>query len=212
MPLPVLTADDLAGLDDLSSWTSSLLDHIDFTPAQWIDSPATSLGATISAEPVQHHQPADPASGSLHAIQDPSRDPPCIVSLSTQEVAVPLLPAGPVIAVDEHHAGVRCANWRKEFADKLAVLTASVDVNSLTIARQSKLGVLTGKRGDSRYQALEEQTKQSFIAIRAEIASDRMTAESPNTETRNGRAIVALQRKHLEAEATACQQTGDREN
>ncbi|XP_059930644.1 uncharacterized protein LOC132474129 [Gadus macrocephalus] len=200
-PLPVLTANDLAGLDDLSSWTSSLLDHIDFTPAQWIDSPATSLGATTSAEPVQHHQPADPASGSLHAIQDPSSDPPCIVSLSTHEVAVPLLPADPAIAVDEHHVGVQCVNWRKEFADKLALVTAAVDVNSLTIARQSKLGVLAGKRDDRRYQDLEEQTKQSFIAIRAEIARDRITGESPNTETCNGRAIVALQRKHLDAEA-----------
>ncbi|XP_056464861.1 uncharacterized protein LOC130404243 [Gadus chalcogrammus] len=200
-PLPVLTADDLAGLDDLSSWSSSLLDHIDFTPAQWIDSPATSVGATTSAEPVQHHQPADPASGSLHAIQDPSHDPPCIVSPSAHEVAVPLLPAGPAITVDEHLVGVRCVNWCKEFADKLALVTAAVDVNSLTIVRQSKLGVLAGKRGDRRYQDLEEQTKQAFIAIRAEIARDRMTAESPNTETGNGLAIEALQRKHLDAEA-----------
>ena len=73
-PPPGLTADDWAGLDDISSWTSSLLDHIDFTPAQWIDSPATSVEATTSAEPVQHHQPADPASGSLHAIQDRSEE------------------------------------------------------------------------------------------------------------------------------------------
>ena len=197
----MLTA-NMAGLDDLSSWFSSLLDHIDFTPAQWIDSPATSVGATTSAEPVQHHQPADPASGSLHVIQDPGRDPPCIVSPSAHEVAVPLLPAGPAIAVDEHLVGVRCVNWCKEFADKLALVTAAVDVNSLTIGRQSKLGVLAGKRGDRRYQDLEEQTKQSFIAIRAEIARDRMTVESPNTETvRNGLAIDALQRKHLDAEA-----------
>ena len=93
VPLPVLTADDLAGLDDLSSWTSSLLDHIDFTPAQWIDSPSTSVGATTSAEPVQHHQPADPASGSLHAIQDPSPDPPCIVSPNAHVAGATLLPA-----------------------------------------------------------------------------------------------------------------------
>lgn len=200
-PSPVVTAYDLEGLDDILSWTSSFLEHRDFTPAQWIDSPATSLGAT-SAETVQHQQPADPPSGSLHALQDPSGDPQCIVSLSTQEVSVPLLPAAPVIAVDEHHAGVQCAKWRKEFADKLALLTASVDVNSLTIARQSKLSVAAAKSVDIRYQTLEKQTKQSFITIRGEIASDRMTAESPNTETRNGRAIVALQRKHLEAEAT----------
>ena len=74
------------------------------------------------------------------------------------------------------------------------MLTATVAVNSLAIDRQSKCG-------DSRYQALEEQTKQSFIAIRFENARDRMTAESPNTETSNGRAIVVLQRKHLAAEA-----------
>ncbi|CAL8241468.1 unnamed protein product [Gadus morhua 'NCC'] len=201
-PPPELTADDWAGLDDISSWTSSLLEHIDFTPAQWIDSPATSVEATTSAEPVQHHQPADPASGPLQAIQDPISDPPCTVSPIAHEVAVPRLPAGPAIAVDEHHAGVQGDKWRKQFADKLAVLTASVDVNSLGIARQRKLGVLAGKRGDRRYQDLEEQTKQSFIAIRAEIARDRMIAESPNTETvRNGLAIDALQRKHLDAEA-----------
>ncbi|XP_059893147.1 uncharacterized protein LOC132446723 [Gadus macrocephalus] len=171
-PSPVVTAYDLEGLDDILSWTSSFLEHRDFTPAQWIDSPATSLGAT-SAETVQHQQPADPPSGSLHALQDPSGDPQCIVSLSTQEVSVPLLPAAPVIAVDEHHAGVQCAKWRKEFADKLALLTASVDVNSLTIARQSKLSVAAAKSVDIRYQTLEKQTKQSFITIRGEIASDR---------------------------------------
>ncbi|XP_030207259.1 uncharacterized protein LOC115540252 [Gadus morhua] len=143
-PPPELTADDWAGLDDISSWTSSLLDHIDFTPAQWIDSPATSVEATTSAEPVQHHQPADPASGPLQAIQDPISDPPCTVSPIAHEVAVPRLPAGPAIAVDEHHAGVQGDKWRKQFADKLAVLTASVDVNSLGIARQSKLGVEAG--------------------------------------------------------------------
>ena len=114
---------------------------------------------------------------------------------------MPLLPAGPAIAVDEHLVGVRCVNWCKEFADKLALVTAAVDVNSLTIGRQSKLGVAAGKRGDRIYQELEEQTKQSFTALRAEIARDRMTAESPNTETSNGRAIAALQRKHLDAVA-----------
>ena len=200
-PPPELTADDWAGLDDISSWTSSLLEHIDFTPAQWIDSPATSVEATTSAEPVQHHQPADPASGPLQAVQDPISEPPCTVSPIAHEVAVPRLPAGPAIAVDEHHAGVQGDKWRKQFADKLAVLTASVDVNSLGIARQRKLGVEAGKRVDSIYQKLEEQTKKSFTALRAEIARDRMTAESPNTETSNGRAIVALQRKHLDAVA-----------
>ena len=176
-------------------------DHIDFTPAQWIDYPATSVEATTSAEPVQHHQPADPASGPLQAVQDPISDPPCTVSPIAHEVAVPRLPAGPAIAVDEHHAGVQGDKWRKQFADKLAVLTASVDVNSLGIARQRKLGVEAGKRVDSIYQKLEEQTKKSFTALRAEIARDRMTAESPNTETSNGRAIVVLQRKHLAAAA-----------
>ncbi|XP_030222038.1 uncharacterized protein LOC115550843 [Gadus morhua] len=85
-PPPELTADDWAGLDDISSWTSSLLEHIDFTPAQWIDSPATSVEATTSAEPVQHHQPADPASGPLQAVQDPISDPPCTVSPIAHEM------------------------------------------------------------------------------------------------------------------------------
>ena len=177
----MLTADDLAGLDDLSSWSSSLLDHIDFTPAQWIDSPATSVGATTSAEPVQHHQPADPASGSLHAIQDPSHDPPCIVSPNAHEAAATLLPVGTAVVVDEHIVGGRCVNCCKEYADKLALVTTAVDVNSITIGRQCKLGALAGKRVDRRFQDFEEQTKQSFRAIRAEIAPDRMTVESPNT-------------------------------
>ena len=108
------------------------------------------------------------------------------------EVAVLRLPAGPAIADGEYWAVPQDAKWRKEFADKLAVLTATVAVNSSAIDRQSK-------RGDSRYQALEEQTKQSFSAIRLENARDRMIAKSPNTETSNGLAIVDLQRKHFAA-------------
>ncbi|CAL8237310.1 unnamed protein product, partial [Arctogadus glacialis] len=49
--LPELTDEDLEGLDDTPVWTSSLLEQIDFTPAQWIDPPATTVGDTISAEP-----------------------------------------------------------------------------------------------------------------------------------------------------------------
>ncbi|CAL8239246.1 unnamed protein product, partial [Gadus morhua 'NCC'] len=90
-PLPELTAEDLEGLDDLPSWASSLLEQIDFTPAHWIDPPATSVGGTTSAEPV-HHQPADPASGALHTIQDPIHNPPCIVSPNAHEAVATLLP------------------------------------------------------------------------------------------------------------------------
>ncbi|CAL8253839.1 unnamed protein product [Gadus morhua 'NCC'] len=86
-PLPELTAADLEGLDDLPSWTSSLLEQIDFTPAHWIDPPATSVGGTTSAEPV-NHQPAAPASGSLHIVQDPIHDPPCIRKHLDVEAAV----------------------------------------------------------------------------------------------------------------------------
>ncbi|CAL8235951.1 unnamed protein product [Arctogadus glacialis] len=100
-PLPELTAEDLEGLDDLPSWTSSLLEQIDFTPAHWIDPPATSVGGTTSAEPV-NHQPADPASGSLHIIiHDPIHDPPCIVSPYAYDAMATLLPVGAAV-VDEH--------------------------------------------------------------------------------------------------------------
>ena len=61
------------------------------------------------------------------------------------------------------------------------MVTKAADVNSITISRPCKLGALAGKRVDRRFQDFEEQTKQSFIAIRAEIARDRMTVESPNT-------------------------------
>ncbi|XP_056443174.1 uncharacterized protein LOC130380016 [Gadus chalcogrammus] len=195
---------DWAGLDDVlgSSWDSSLLEHIDFTPSLWVDAPATSVEATTSAEPVQHHQSADPASGSLHTIQDPIHNPPCIVSPIAHEVAGSQLPAGPAIASAEYLAAVRDSKLRKEFADKLAVLAATVTVNSLAIGRQSK-------RGDDRYQALEEQTKQSFIAIREENARDRMTDVVPNAETSNGRAIVVLQRKHSAVEAAVRGNTQD---
>ncbi|CAL8334804.1 unnamed protein product [Boreogadus saida] len=47
-------------------WTDSLLDHIDCTPAQWIDPP--TVGGINSTGPVQP-QPAVPTSGALQAIQ-----------------------------------------------------------------------------------------------------------------------------------------------
>ena len=122
--------------------------------------PATSVGGTTSAEPV-NHQPAAPASGSLHIVQDPIHDPPCIVSPYAYDAVATLLPVGSAV-VDEHISGGPCINCCKECDDKLTLVIKAADVNSITISRPCKLGALAGKRIDRRFQDIEEQTKQAL--------------------------------------------------
>ncbi|XP_056441206.1 uncharacterized protein LOC130378480 isoform X2 [Gadus chalcogrammus] len=143
-PLPELTDEDLEGLTDVPLWPSALLEQLDFTPAHWIDPPATSVGGTASAEPV-NHQPAAPASGSRAIlIQASIHNPPGTVSPYAQGAVATLLPDGSA-AADEYIAGGLCTKCCKDCVDKLTVVTTAVDVNSLTIGRQCKLGALSVK-------------------------------------------------------------------
>ena len=198
-----MTDEDIEGLADISLWPSALLEQLDFTPAQWIDPPATSVGGTARAEPV-NHQPAAPASGSLPIIQASIHDPPGTVSPYAYGAVATLLPVGAAVA-GEYIAGGPCTKCCKDCADKLTVVTTAADVNALTIGRQCKLGALSVKRNDIRFQAIEEQTKQSLKtlgAIKAEIARDRRAIASQKAAlVRYGLAIESIQQKKLAVEA-----------
>ena len=198
-PLPELTDEDIEALADIPLWPSALLEQLDFTPAQWIDPPATSVGGTARAEPV-NHQPAAPASGSRPIIQASIHDPPGTVSPYAYGAVATLLPVGAAVA-GEYIAGGPCTKCCKDCADKLTVVTTAADVNALTIGRQCKLGALSVKRNDIRFQAIEEQTKQSLKtlgAIKAEIARDRRAIASQKAAlVRYGLAIESIQQKNL---------------
>ncbi|CAL8361435.1 unnamed protein product [Arctogadus glacialis] len=208
--LPELTDEDLEGLDDTPVWTSSLLEQIDFTPAQWIDPPATTVGDTISAEPV-NPPTADPPSGSRPLL---IHDPPCIVSSYSYDTKDTLSPCGSAV-VDEHISGGACINCCKEGDDKLTLVTESDDVNDITIGRHCKREALAGIRIDRRLQDSEEQTQQALLTIKAEIASDRSDNAALKTELQRisqaiasqgaalgliGIAVETQRRKHLDGE------------
>ena len=190
-PLPELTDEDLEGLTDVPLWPSALLEQLDFTPAHWIDPPATSVVGTTRAEPV-NHQPAAPASGSRPIlIQASIHNPPGTVSRPTAIGAVAtLLPDGSAAAA-EYIAGGPCTNCCKDCVGKLTLVTTAVDVNSLTIGRQCKLGALSVKRIDSRFQTIEEQTKQSLETL----------GEIKDELVRYGLAIESIQQQILVVEA-----------
>ena len=92
-------------------------------------------------------------------------------------------------AADEYNVGYPCANCCKECVGKLTAVTTSAHVNALTIGRHCKLGALSAKRIDSRFQTIEAQTG-AIGEIKDELV-------------RYGLAIEAIQQQILVVEAAA---------
>ncbi|CAL8370141.1 unnamed protein product [Boreogadus saida] len=207
--LPELTAEDIEGLQDsenLPMWTDSLLDHIDCTPAQWIDPPSTTVGGINSTGPVQP-QPAVPTSGALQAIQSLINTHPSTRIVSSPAVTPPLpYSAG---RGDEHISGGSCVNCCKECVDKLTLVSKAAVVNSITIGRHCKLSALAGKRTDGQLRDIVVQTKKSLGGLKTVLMNDRYAYASQkeklmcqNAEhVRIVLAIESLLCKHSDLEA-----------